>query len=318
MKNQLNITSLYLVFLILFGFSSTAIGQTCPCQLSSLHFATQQEIDDFSNAHPGCTKIYANIYIGELSGNVKNTDIVNLSGLSQISHICGSLTIKSTAALGSLAGLNNLVYLGNSLNIHDNSLLQNFAGLEKLKLIDGNLTISDNPSFTSFQGLSALDTITASLIVYNNGLTTLNGIRKNSANSTQILGAIEITNNPSLSDCAGLSICAGIAQPGKTITIKDNASGCNSVAEIEADCTVLSVKDVKSKNLNIYPNPTSSQLSIRVLKAENIDILDIAGNVLQQNILLSSGTNTIQIEDFPSGIYLIRTEQGAISKFIKY
>ena len=76
-----------------------------------------------------------------------------------------------------------------------------------------------------------------------------------------------------------------------------------------------------SNNLKIYPNPTSSSITIELKNLDNVilEVFDITGKeMMKQNLYISS--NAINIEKLPSGIYLfkINSDQGnAISKVVK-
>jgi alpha-tubulin suppressor-like RCC1 family protein len=72
-----------------------------------------------------------------------------------------------------------------------------------------------------------------------------------------------------------------------------------------------------TKNLLIYPNPTSDQLTITSSNITNVKIIDISGQVLKT---ITTNLNNIDVSDLITGIYFIQliTKEGIIiKKFIK-
>lgn len=83
-------------------------------------------------------------------------------------------------------------------------------------------------------------------------------------------------------------------------------------------CITTSIEDLRTKDISIYPNPTSTQLIIDTEQNINeVNILEITGrNVM----IIKENTKTINVVDLPSGIYFLKvfSEDGAITKkFVK-
>jgi hypothetical protein len=170
-----------------------------------------------------------------------NPDLGNLSGLDNITEIGGKLDIINNDDLDNLSELNNLSSIGGELNISYNANLANLTGLSNLNSIAGFLNIYSNSSLSDISALSSLTSIDGFLaIIYNNNITSLDGLQNiNPAtiqSSTSGYDDINLHNNTSLSECEVLSICEVLNNGGST-DIHDNASGCDSEAEVTEACT---------------------------------------------------------------------------------
>ena len=103
------------------------------------------------------------------------------------------------------------------------------------------------------------------------------------------------------------SICDYLQIEERTSNIHDNKEGCNSESEIEAAC--LTNVDLLPTNLIIYPNPVQDIIYITSPVITNLIILNYTGKIMK-SLLISAGTNEIDISDFCSGIYFFKTELG--------
>lgn len=118
-----------------------------------LTLSTQSEVDNAI----GTIEVTGDLVIATQGGS---TDpIVNLDGLSDLSSIGGSLTIKFNPDLSNTLGLRNLVDSGHVF-INSNNALTNLDGLSKLAVVDG-IYIMDNPALERYCGLSLLFEIRA-------------------------------------------------------------------------------------------------------------------------------------------------------------
>jgi hypothetical protein len=66
-----------------------------------------------------------------------------------------------------------------------------------------------------------------------------------------------------------------------------------------------------SDNLTIYPNPVNSLINLS--KEVNFDLYDLNGN----KILTGEGVSSINVSNFKSGLYILKTDLGEIRKVIK-
>ena len=108
---------------------------------------TQSDIDNFSTNFPGCTSITGSIFFA--------SDVTDLSGLSPIRNVTGSLFINGTQ-ISNLQGLHNLITVGFALAVDDNDLLTDLSGLESLRVVGNTLAIANNENLLTLTGLDGL------------------------------------------------------------------------------------------------------------------------------------------------------------------
>lgn len=126
---------------------------------------------------------------------------------------------------------------------------------------------------------------------------------------------LNIEYNDVLSDCSIQSICDYLASPNGTIYITDNDVGCNSLAEIEANCPTVSLEDTGySNNIDIYSDPTEHLIAIinyNPTSSMEVVIYDLCGkqllDIVQENL-------EIDVSSLIPGIYLVEviTEKSTV------
>ena len=186
-----------------------------------------------------------------------NSVLSGLNGLENLVYLGGDLRIggayvwgpwpgcNGNPSLSSLAGLDNLTTVGGTVEIYCNDLLPDFTGLESLITIEGSLNIGvtignqgaiyyfGNQSMTSLTGLDNITSIGENLsIIGNDTLSGLTGLD----NLTSIGGDISVIMNNDLSSCEAQIICNYLTSPNGTVSIYNNASGCNNPAEVADAC----------------------------------------------------------------------------------
>jgi hypothetical protein len=252
------------------------------------------------------------------SGNPSLNSIVSLENLSTVG---GDLAIANTDKLTSLTGLDNLSTTG-GLYIYDNELLADLTGLGGLSTVEGDVSIGSNnhggnPFLKSLAGLNNLYSIEGKLSIMNNvELTSLSGLDNIDGGSIEHL---YIYGNDLLSDCAVLSVCNYIASPNGILEIYDNASGCDSVKEVEIACEGLRISDDPEViDVLLYPNPSSGAVHLRFSNTEhrtlNTELYSIQG--IKVRTLLSkiqpAGEYELSFDigDLPDGMYFVRMQIG--------
>jgi len=240
----------------------TACTPTCPT--GDVTLSTQAEVDAFVATYPNCTEITGNMVIGGFS----NTDITDISGLSNLTSIAGYLQIFTNPGLTIMTGLENITSIGGYLFIGSNDGLTSLAGLDNITSIGGFLDIRTNASLTSLTGLDNLSSIGGGLSISDNtGLTSLTGLD----NITSIGGFLAISNNAGLTSIMGLENITSISGD---LLIFDNA-GLTSLAGLEnLDATTIN-------DLSIVSNPQLSTCAIERIcdyLGLAMNTADISGN----------------------------------------
>jgi hypothetical protein len=170
-------------------------GMQMPClPFGNYYFTTQADIDSFSVDYPGCSHL--NSFV-QISGDI----ISNLSGLSVIICIDGSLSVSDNSSLYNLEGLDNLDSITEHLYISHNESLQSLSGLDSLSYLGGSLVAGFNTALSSLDGLQGLDTVRGNVEIHDNeSLTSVNGLNNVEAIKCHLL----IENNPELQNLDGL------------------------------------------------------------------------------------------------------------------
>ncbi len=160
---------------------------------------SQQQIDDFASNYPNCTELTDPLII-----NGHNSDIVDLSGLNQISKIKSHFRITYTD-LVNFDGLGSIQFVGQAalLDISDNPLLtsiSNFSG----PLGYFGLTVFNNPKLESLNPLSGLTDMNYLKIIGNDNLENLSGLE-----NIQAHNEVVISSNDHLTSLEGLEGVSG-------------------------------------------------------------------------------------------------------------
>jgi hypothetical protein len=258
-----------------------------------------------------------------------NVALTDLSGLESLTSINSHVWVNDNNVLGSLSGLNNVVSITGMVRVCNNPMLASLAGLENLTSIGGDLLIGGlghlgslgNPSLVSLMALYNLTSVGGNIVIgYNPLLESLAGLDNIDAGS---IGGLSIYDNDTLSECEVGSICNYLPNPNGTVYISNNATGCNSLAEITEACAMLSLdKPKESSTLSIHPNPSSFFLMIETQAAThmgNLSVVDMRGRELLRHKITGPEIQ-INITNLPGGVYFIRltTERTVqTGKFLK-
>jgi hypothetical protein len=252
-----------LLFVLIILFLGGGVYGQCPT--GKIILLSQADVNAFASNWPNCEDLPSGLSIGLISAT---TDIDNLTPLSNLKSVGGSLDIFHNDALTSLSGFDNITSVGGTLDIRFNHALTNLSSLGNLTSVGSYLRIFDNDALTNLKGLEGVTSVGYLSIQLNAALTSLSGldnltsvssvlvINSNAAltslsgldNLTSVSGSLFIQFNPSLNTCNQLyhlldnvnDANPDYGQPvpdvGGSITIKNNLTNgdCNSVAEILA------------------------------------------------------------------------------------
>lgn len=262
----------------------------------------QQDVDNFHTYYPECLNLNGNLYI-------KGDDITNLNGLLGINRVASDLWVESTELLTNLSGLDSLNYVGGQLevgyyDIWGNNSLNSLTGLENLDTVNKALLIGNNAGLVNLDPLSSLKMVGDSIAIYLNPLlTNIDGISGINADS---LTAINIHNNPLLSDCSIESVCKFLDIPESLTLIQNNAFGCQTRQEVDDKC--ITSYDLIEDNpfCTIYPNPVKDYLEVELeLSNASFVLFDLPGKKLLEG-QLTQGHNILKLSNLEKGIYILR------------
>lgn len=192
------------------------------------------------------------------------------------------------------------------------------------RVIKGDVIIS-GVDITNLDGIHVLTYINGSLKIENNNLlTSLSGLENIDPASIEELW---ITNNPNLSFCAVKSICDYLVTPTGSITIFNNAQGCENPEEVIDICnTLTSVNEISSiKKFTISPNPFSGTVTLEfTINKKGLTTIDLypASGIRHQQLFKETklpGTYNLDVDlsDLQPGIYLIRLMTGDDLRVVK-
>jgi hypothetical protein len=202
-----------------------------------------------------------------------------------------------------------------------------------LTTVGGEFWIQNNDLLEDITALSSLYTVGENLgVIYNSSLCCLSGLDNILPES--IFNLI-IHNNPVLTTCAIESICDYLTNPAGNVEIHDNASGCNSIEEVEDVCNVIPLvrTPLFSNEISIFPNPCKESIMIKISNIECslpagqagmmiFNLIDLSGNcVKSQSVEFEkSGIHELEIDlsDLPAGVYFcaFKTDNGIQTKKI--
>ena len=159
------------------------------------------------------------------------------------------------------------------------------TALNNLTSIEGHLNLYNNDNLAN---LSGLDFIAAASIV-----------------------SLYIRNNSSLASCEVESVCDYLASPVGTIDISNNASGCDSSAEvIEACATAGTGLMVSGRDISIYPNPAKDVIYISYRNEREINELKLYNHLGQLVFRKYRQVNSINTLHFQPGLYFLEIVSG--------
>jgi hypothetical protein len=199
---------------------------------------------------------------------VDRTDLTDLSALSCLCEVTGSVTLSSNTTLETLAGLDDLTTIGGTFALSGSTLVRDLTGLgaltdlgtltltstsltsldgiENLTAVARNLSLTANRSLVSVGGLAGLTTVGGQLYLYDNPLVpTLSGMD----GLTEVGSAVTLTRMDGLSDLEGLGGLRSVTS-GMTITENDALA---SLAGLDSLTTV-------TRTLTLATNPLFSSL----------------------------------------------------------
>ncbi len=173
-----------------------------------------------------------------------NTALPNLSGLEGLTGIVNFIAWFNSD-LTSLDGLENITHADYGISLWSNPSLTNISGFSGIQHVDyGKLEINGCGALESLAGLGNITNIGGGLWIMNNPLlTTLQDLNSNLIIQATLddedpdQNKLRIWNNEQLALCSFVPVCAFLESHSSSDTeIHDNAAGCSSISEIQANC----------------------------------------------------------------------------------
>ncbi|CCH53047.1 hypothetical protein BN8_02109 [Fibrisoma limi BUZ 3] len=203
---------------------------------------------------PGLTSVDGFNNLTTITGSLTIDECVrieNLFALSKLTSIGGNLRISNCGSLLSLGGLNNLTNIPGNLTLFFNDDLETLGALNKVTQLT-RVFIDNNPRLSNLEGLNNLTTVSQALVIHTNGsLTSLTALNKLTS-----IGHLAIFDNTRLSECAITAFCQYLAQPSGSVEINNNAPGCSSIADVQADCNPLTITTQPPSSSTVCPGAT--------------------------------------------------------------
>ncbi len=264
--------------------------------------------------------------LANLTGTVTNLSVAenpklkNLVGLAGLTGVTGYFNILENSRMLSLAGLDNITSIGGYFSVADNDSLVGLGGLDKLTSVGADFWLTDNAQMHNLSKLTNLVSINGVLTISENDvLVDLTGLDNIDPAS---IDTVVIKDNPMLTICAIQSVCDHLAASGES-DISNNATGCNSKAEVTAACGNISIDEwssIKPTDILVYPNPARDIIIIEVdnLDGSELHIYSLTGILMQTNQLSEDGQ--VDISGLANGLYLleVRAENSiTIGKILK-
>jgi len=123
-----------------------------------------------------------------------------------------------------------------------------------------------------------------------------------------------------------LSICNYLANPNGTISIYNNATGCDSPEEVQDSCEANGVnidEQFIADKLVIYPNPSSTQITLELPTTPQKNTILTIYNLNGQQLItqpITEPQTVVDIDGLPSGVYFVKVvddEKVMVGKMVK-
>ncbi|MCE7924146.1 MAG: T9SS C-terminal target domain-containing protein [Haliscomenobacteraceae bacterium CHB4] len=219
-------------------------------ELESLVIIENDNLTDLSNVLDNLQTVNEYVYIQDNASLTTLNTMNNLTSIGQYLTVDNHPSLTSLNAFGSLETV-GLLSPGWDFEVIDCPQLQTLNEFVNLSLVGKNFEISGNTSLTdmSFPNLSDVD---GAMSIVGTSLTSLFGL-----GDFMLTGPLSILSNPSLPECEADGVCLYLDGPGQA-SINNNATGCSTVAQVEAACAALPVELVFFKgnetNGEVYLN----------------------------------------------------------------
>jgi len=240
------------------------------CPSGSIYLSSQSDIDNFATNYPGCTTVPYNTWLHIKDSHDNVSDIYDLSGLSGITSINGTLNITSCDNLTDLSGLSNIIQCNGNLSIGGNGGLTSLTGISNITEIGGIFYISANNGLTSLAGLSNLTTVGGDFrIESNDALTSLAGL----SNLTTVESSFIIGHNDALISLNGLQNITNVTS--LRIFYNQSLTNIDALSNIESlNGGMLLIAANQLSNLDALSGMTGEVSELNIWQTDNLINID--------------------------------------------
>lgn len=228
--NRLNTVFYFKEFATVFLFILLVISPTSiHSQITVFH--TQAEVDAFDSS---ITEL-----VGSLVIETEGGTITNLSNLSNLASVSGTLLITNNSELTSLQGLNSLISVGLDLEIINNDQLLDINALCNINSVGNDIKVNDNLNLLSLDGLKKTKVVKGDFDITNNEkLQSLVGLDS----ITFVGGYLRFIGNDQLIDLQGLGLLKEVGGYFR-VADNDNLLNFNGIKRLQKIGGFLSVRD---------------------------------------------------------------------------
>lgn len=252
------------------------------------------------------------------NNNLTHLDISSNIALTSLVCYQNQLTNLNTSTNTLLTELlcnNNSIA---SLDVSTNTLLTHFICSHNLLT---SIDVSTNSVLSSFycsnNQIASVDVLNngalTELYCSNNQITTLDvsnnpNINKLNCGFNSLLTSIDFRNGNNniityfkAAHCPNLS-CIYVDDATYSVTNWTLVDNTATFVETEAECTALSIDELNSIDITIYPNPVKDVISIKTFETiKNVKIYNTLGEIISNN-----SQSTINVSNLSKGMYLIK------------
>jgi hypothetical protein len=273
------------------------------------------------------TGLNALTYVGKDLSLSNNSSLVRIVGFNALTTIEEDLHIENDDMLTDITGFSGLTTINDDLKILYNDLLPNLGGLQNVIEVGGFFHIRENASLTSIDEMVSLETIGSTFYIQNNdalpeitgfnALTSvgnnfkikyngdLTSISQGFQNLDAITADLEIKSNTQLTNCEAFAVCNYLSTPPGAVIITNNATGCDTEAEIQTACNSLAIDDnILENEVTIIPNPGDTEIMVYLANGNVPDAI-IIYNQLGQKVIAVKKTIKVDVSELQAGVYYV-------------
>lgn len=295
---------------------SAAISNTLVCQGASV-ILTGSGADTYTWTG-GVTNGVAFAASSSFTYSVSGTN--TLTGCTSTNSAIQSLSVHTLPSITTT--------VSSSAICQGNSVTMTASGADTYTWTGGiNNGVAFTPSVSGTYTVTGTDTITGCSNEVVESLTVNNLPVINASSSTSLLcvgqsatlnanGAVTYTW--STSSTGSVIIVSPTVTATYTVTGEDANSCVNTATVIQnvSNCTSLEKWSATNQEINVYPNPTSGEVSIELSSEAVITLMNSAGQIILSEAF-KEGKSTLELNNVSNGIYFAKIVQNGYVKTVK-